>query len=261
MKYNYLLAYCLLTVSLTASAQLSVTSDKESFSFLNQQQLQGQTHAETKQTQSQITNSLKQQYAEQAAQWSLTEQEWEKFEAIKKGPRGYWSPNLDPLTALGMEAETDEERQRYAETQVKMEVARVERELAYQRAYNAAFKRLYPNMLPVQGMGTTKPLMSTSTATSNRLTVFVKQDCKPCEAKVKTLQKAGTGFDIYMVDSNNKDDVIRKWANKVGIQPQLVHRKQITLNHGEKLWKQVGRETDKLPITYLQANGQLVRQN
>lgn len=189
MKYNYLLAYCLLTVSLTASAQLSVTSDKESFSFLNQQQLQGQTHAETKQTQSQITNSLKQQYAEQAAQWSLTEQEWEKFEAIKKGPRGYWSPNLDPLTALGMEAETDEERQRYAETQVKMEVARVERELAYQRAYNAAFKRLYPNMLPVQGMGTTKPLMSTSTATSNRLTVFVKQDCKPCEAKVKTLQK------------------------------------------------------------------------
>ena len=70
--------------------------------------------------------------SEQAASWGLTEQEWTRFEKIQAGPRGFWSPNLDPLTALGVEAETVQERQRYAELQVALEAKRAERELAYQ---------------------------------------------------------------------------------------------------------------------------------
>ena len=58
--------------------------------------------------------------SEQAASWGLTEQEWTRFEQIQAGPRGFWSPNLDPLTALGVEAQTDQERQRYAELQVAL---------------------------------------------------------------------------------------------------------------------------------------------
>ena len=81
----------------------------------------------------------------QAAQhWGLTEQEWSRFEEIRRGPRGYWSPSLDPLTALGVEARDDAERQRYAELQVRLEAARAERELAYQRAYDEAWQRLSP---------------------------------------------------------------------------------------------------------------------
>ena len=40
--------------------------------------------------------------SEQAKNWGLTEQEWTRFEKIQTGPRGFWSPNLDPLTALGV---------------------------------------------------------------------------------------------------------------------------------------------------------------
>lgn len=72
--------------------------------------------------------------SKQAASWGLTEQEWTRFEQIQAGPRGFWSPNLDPLTALGVEAQTNQERQRYAELQVALEAKRAERELAYQNA-------------------------------------------------------------------------------------------------------------------------------
>ena len=62
------------------------------------------------------------------------------------GPLGIYSPNLDPLSALGIEARTDEERRRYAELQVQVEARRVEKLLAYQRAYDEAWQRLNPGM-------------------------------------------------------------------------------------------------------------------
>ena len=48
-----------------------------------------------------------------------------------EGPLGIHSPNLDPLSALGIEARSDEERRRYAELQVQIEARRVEKLLAY----------------------------------------------------------------------------------------------------------------------------------
>jgi integrating conjugative element protein (TIGR03759 family) len=70
------------------------------------------------------------------------------------GPLGVYSPNLDPLTALGIEARSDEERNHYAELQVHAEAQRVEKMLTYQRAYDAAWQRLYPGQLRVELGGT-----------------------------------------------------------------------------------------------------------
>lgn len=113
----------------------------------------------TTQSQTQDTQSapLGRSDSEQAASWGLTGQEWTRFEQIQSGPRGFWSPNLDPLTALGVEAQTDQERQRYAELQVALEAKRAERELAYQNAYAAAWTKLFPGLLPIQGMAS-RPL-------------------------------------------------------------------------------------------------------
>ncbi len=106
------------------------------------------------------SNPLKRSRTAQAANWGLTEQEWSRFEHIQAGPRGFWSPNLDPLTALGIEAETDQARQRYAELQVTLEAKRAERELAYQNAYTAAWAKLFPGLLPIQGMASPSPTSS-----------------------------------------------------------------------------------------------------
>lgn len=69
--------------------------------------------------------------AENAQEWKLTEKEWQRYEMLKKEKRGLFSPNLDPLTLLGIEARTYEERRYFAELVVKQEFQRVEAELAF----------------------------------------------------------------------------------------------------------------------------------
>ena len=73
--------------------------------------------------------------------WGLQPQDG-RYRELMDGPLGIYSPNLDPLSALGIEARTDEERRRYAELQVQIEARRVEKLLAYQRAYDEAWQRL-----------------------------------------------------------------------------------------------------------------------
>ncbi len=81
-----------------------------------------------------------------AGDWGLQPQEWARYRELMDGPLGIYSPNLDPLSALGIEARTDEERRRYAELQVQVEARRIEKLLAYQRAYDQAWQRLSPGM-------------------------------------------------------------------------------------------------------------------
>ena len=56
-----------------------------------------------------------------ARDWGLKLEEWTRYRDLMLGPLGVYSPHIDPLTALGIEARTDQERQRYAELQVAAE--------------------------------------------------------------------------------------------------------------------------------------------
>ncbi|ENB4055078.1 TIGR03759 family integrating conjugative element protein, partial [Escherichia coli] len=123
---------------------------------------------------SQHTQSATQSLQQQAGRWGLSEEDWGRYQALMAGPRGIQSPGLDPLTALGIEARTPAERRAYAEKWVKEEYARTEKELAFQREVDAAWKRLYPGKLPVS-MGNTGVLAGD---TGGRLALFVKaKDC------------------------------------------------------------------------------------
>ncbi len=59
----------------------------------------------------------------EAQEWGLSTEEYARFEALMKGRRGIQSPGLDPLTTLGIEARSDEERRRLAEKWVQQEFA------------------------------------------------------------------------------------------------------------------------------------------
>ena len=210
-------------------------------------------------TQSRIKDSqstpLELSHAAQATNWGLTEQEWSRFEQIQAGPRGFWSPNLDPLTALGVEAETDQERQRYAELQVTLEAKRAERELAYQNAYNAAWAKLFPGLLPIQGMASPPPA---SSPVAPRPALFVEDQCQRCTAEAQRLQSSDTAFDIYLIGSQGEDERVRTWARQAGIDPARVQRRQITLNHDRGHWFSLGAP-GPLPATFQQVNGQWQR--
>ncbi|WP_080424300.1 TIGR03759 family integrating conjugative element protein [Burkholderia ubonensis] len=171
--------------------------------------------------------------------WGLDAAEWSRYQQLMWGPLGIYSPNLDPLTALGIEARSDVERQHYAELQVRAEAQRVQKELIYQHAYDAAWKRLYPDQVPVHAL-TSPSRPDVSLAHTGRLAVFVKDDCPTCDARVRQLQTSGAAFDIYMVGSRGDDARIRAWAQRIGIDPAKVRAHTITLNHDAGRWLMLG---------------------
>jgi integrating conjugative element protein (TIGR03759 family) len=186
-----------------------------------------------------------------AKEWNLKPDEWARYRHLMRGPLGTWSPGLDPLTALGIEARSDAERQRYAELQVKMESIRVEKLLAYQRAFDAAWARLYPGLPRIATPGA-------MVGDPKRLALFVTENCPACEKRVKQLQAAGTGFDLYLVGSQNDDARIRRWAKKAGVDPARVKARDITLNHDAGRWAGMG-VTGALPALVREENGRWQR--
>ncbi|MEO9332764.1 MULTISPECIES: TIGR03759 family integrating conjugative element protein [Gammaproteobacteria] len=195
---------------------------------------------------------------DQARDWGLRPEEWVRYRELMQGPLGLSSPNLDPLTALGIEARSDEERRRFADLQVQIEARRVEKLLAYQRAYDAAWQRLAPGMQRVNlpGAGAAPPGM---TQADERIAVFIKDACSGCDETVQRLQAEGASFDIYVVGSRGDDARIREWARRTRIDPAKVRSGHITLNHDGGRWLSLGVQGD-LPAVVGQVGGQWQRQ-
>lgn len=196
-----------------------------------------------------------------ATEWGLQPQEWARYRELMDGPLGIYSPNLDPLSALGIEARTDEERRRYAELQVQVEARRVEKLLAYQRAYDEAWQRLNPGMQRVN-LPDDKPGAGPSSSPlrgSGRMAVFVKDGCAACGQLVQRLQSSGAEFDLYMVGSRQDDARIRDWAKRAQIDPARVRAGSITLNHDGGRWLSLSLPGD-LPAAVREVNGQWQRQ-
>lgn len=193
--------------------------------------------ADVEQVNSQAVNTAlqaleQQQITQRAKEWGLTTEEWQRYETLKKGRRGVLSPGLDPLTMLGIEARSDEERRHFAELAVKQEFQRVEAELAFQREVNSAWMRVYPGVLPVQDLR--------SEVSSARQALFVKDNCPACDRKLAQLMKLNRPLDIYLVDSGGKDEAVRVWAKKHNIPAEKVKSREITLNHDSGMWLKYG---------------------
>lgn len=173
---------------------------------------------------------------QQATVWGVTPEEWQRYLTLKQQARGIWSPGLDPLTTLGVEADTDRERQRFAELLVKQEYRRLEKELAFQRAYDAAWQRLYPGLTPLK----------TTAISTSRVSLFVKENCPPCDSLLRTLLAQQHPLDIWLVGSEGDDNRVRHWAMAHGIDTKLVSTHSITLNHDAGRWLLLGQS--KIPV-------------
>lgn len=220
---------------------------------------QGVAPSQSKQVSSPIKLTTQAPGDEQFARdWGLRTEEWTRYKQLMQGPLGIYSPNLDPLTALGIEARTDDERRHYAELQVTAEARKVDKTLAYQRAYDAAWQRMRPGAQRVMMAGATPSKPSTQ-AVDSRIAVFVRADCALCDQRVRQMQAAGTSFDVYMVGSLQNDAAIRQWASRAGVDPGKVRARAITLNHDAGRWLSidVGGE---LPAVVRRVKGQWLRQ-
>ncbi|PKF23301.1 TIGR03759 family integrating conjugative element protein [Pseudomonas hunanensis] len=198
-----------------------------------------------------------------AQEWGLTLKEYERYQEVMRGPRGVYSPGLDPLTALGIEARSESERRRFAELQVQAERQRVDRELAYQRAYDEAYQRMFPGIKAIEISTTPSGQAGSGSGPAlegnGRMALFVKDDCLPCIDQVKRLQASQTPFDLYFVGSQQDDERIRRWAILAGIDPSSVKSRLITLNHDQGRWARLGLG-GSLPAAVTQVNGSWRRQ-
>ncbi|EQA4238493.1 TIGR03759 family integrating conjugative element protein [Serratia marcescens] len=186
-------------------------------------------------TLSQLQQSQANKTAEQGKQWGLSGEEYQRYQQLMEGPRGTQSPGLDPLTALGIEAQSDAERKKYAEQWVKQEFVRTEKELKFQREVDAAWQRL--GVLPVN-MGNAAGIAHD---TGGRLALFVKaKDCGQCDARLAAVLADNRPVDIYLVDSKGNDSLLRDWAWAHHIPIDKVRARQITLNHDGGRWMKFG---------------------
>ena len=155
----------------------------------------------------------------QATAWQLTDTEWLEYKRIMAGPRGNWSPDLDPVTVLGIEAESDAERRRYAELLARIEHGRSLKESRFQLEYDRAIARLYPR---------DRLYAAAPYHRAGRLALVAGLDDSGLGERIRRYAPIH-GVDIFIKDASNAQ--IRRWASETGLPPELVRTRQITLNH------------------------------
>ena len=195
-----------------------------------------------------ITHSKARQSKEatfNAERWQMSIQEWTRYEQLMQGPRGRWSPNLDPLIVLGIHAENDQQRMRYAEMQVRVEYERITQELAFQKAFRTAFARLYPDLLPImnQRLAHTEGLITASQTRNTRILYFPTVDCTSCKLTITRLvnllkDHRVQGVDIYLLDAKTEDEV-RQWASKQQIPLAWIQTGRLSLNLDQGVFNQL----------------------
>jgi integrating conjugative element protein (TIGR03759 family) len=203
---------------------------------------------------------------ELAQAWGLTAEEAERYEFLMRGPRGAFSvTNISPIEVLGIHADTPAERQHYAERLVRLLYEDTERVLAFERATQAAWQRLGRPMFDPARLQqrNTGALPDRRDLWGRRLALFVaSRDCPRCTVTARELVALASdegplsGLDIYVVDTRDAE-AIRAFARGVGVAPESVTRRRITLNHGETLFRQYRGDDRDLPRVFVREDAQL----
>jgi integrating conjugative element protein (TIGR03759 family) len=188
-----------------------------------------------------------------ARSWNLSEMEWQRYRQLMDGVRGSISPEtISPIEVLGIHARDESERQRYAERWAQIMHEDAERILAFQHAYDAAIRRLYPNepLIDVSRLPDTSAKPDSLQA-SDRVLFFTRAECPACDALLqRLLQRLDTvaGIDIYLIGvSGEGDQAVRAWARQHDIRPDWVRNRKVTLNHDAGALEQLTAGKGEVP--------------
>ena len=162
--------------------------------------------------------------------WDLSIDEYREYQLIMQGPRGNWTPNLDPITVLGINAKSEAERTEFAEKLAKLERARVSRELAFEMAYQKAQQKLFGH-IPLYETAEAKVAQWAGLGEASKaktVNVFINTPCDTCKAVSTRILKSGVKVNFYFVGFTG--EAIKQWAVDLGITGQMITSKQATLN-------------------------------
>jgi integrating conjugative element protein (TIGR03759 family) len=202
--------------------------------------------------------------AEDANRWGVSVDDWTRYRHLMQGPRGTWSPNLDPLTALGVSADNDPDRRKYAELLVRLEHDRVQHELAFEKTVQAVKRELFPNEA-VLDIDKLKSLVHARTKEApyragDRLLVFVALDCTTCNRLIQHLVNdvqslPGLHLDVFVM-GQVRDEAIQAWATKLKLPEPLVKQSRLTLNHDNHTLSRLVRDPMTTVPVLVRARGE-----
>jgi len=192
-----------------------------------------------------------------------------------QGPRGIWSPKLDPLTVLGIHAKNERERRRIALVQIKLEHQRLSNELAYDRVYHQVGKEYFGNRLLVDTRQLKRRISLSNKANAlnrvqnsmqvgDRLLLFVSlSNCKKCKTTAyqaidRVKGNKGLGVDIFFVGATEKHkDEIQRWAKSMSISKLAIKHGNVSLNYDRGTFKRLTKERGVLPLVLRKRGSQL----
>ena len=195
--------------------------------------------------------------------WHLSEIEWRRYRQLMKGIRGSVSPaTLSPIEVLGIHARDETERRRYAEAWAQAMYEDAGRILAFQHAYDAALKRLYPNEPLIDSQRLPQDAETASDLQpDDRLLFFTRPDCARCDSLLRRLLvklHRVEGIDIYLTGLTvGNDTAVRDWALQQAIDPDWVRNQRITLNHDGGALDKLTQGEGKVPYLLRRREGVL----
>lgn len=220
---------------------------------------------QSKDIESQSTQTRQTQTEERHLQWGLSDSEFSRYEKLMEGIRGSISPDsISPIEVLGIHARTASEREKYARMWAEMMEKDAQRILAFQRAYDQVWEEKGGDIIDISAI---RPQPETSSRDqvmrqlpkdeAKTLTLITKlESCSECDQKITALLTSlmvdkSLQLNVYFSDSENKQtSMIRQWAVKNGVQPELLQSKRITLNHGSSIMKKHQITENQLPVVY-----------
>lgn len=184
--------------------------------------------------------------ADYAKAHGVTEKDWRKYQSIMRGPRGRWTPEIDPILALGIHAQSETERRRFAKLYLDQETKRADDELAFVRVYSEIYDAEFAN----------HPLMLVDDNQDwqllDRVMLVVDRNC--CDNAVRQVLNANRAVDLYVYDST--DEELREWLASFAVDQSKTQSRMVTLNHAEPWEDKLGRD---LPSIFRSRNGTLTQ--
>jgi integrating conjugative element protein (TIGR03759 family) len=187
-----------------------------------------------------------------AHNWKLTNKEWSRYKMLMETTgRDIWSPKIDPITLLGVEARSDAQMSHYARLFNQVETERTKKEIAFAFAQSKDLKKISPksnafisyleqrkarrisyhNQASLsQGSPVSKVEWETTTYVAY---VDLREECdSSCKSTMnKLLDKNRIDFYFVGVES---DSSIYSFAKDNAISSMKVNTGNITLNYGNE---------------------------
>lgn len=202
-------------------------------------------------------------------QWQLTGTEWNRYLTLMQGVRGSISPKtLSPIEVLGVHARSDKERVKYARQWAEIMREDTQRVLAFQAAYNEAWREMNPTgeIIDVKKLFADRQQQSqindTAVQPGDRVLLFLRlnrcPDCRILLTRVRrATHEAGTQLDLFFTDTRpGKDDpALRQWIANNRFDTERIRQKKITFNHDKGTLVRTGGSAAKAPAAYRIRNG------